>query len=101
LLGYKGAIFENLLADILGKQARKLYYYHKEGGLELDFLIRYNGECVPLECKAVSGRAKALQTVMGNPEKYHIFNAIKIGDYNIGRVDGILTIPHYLAFCIS
>ena len=101
LLGYKGAIFENLLADILGKQARKLYYYHKEGGLELDFLIRYNGECVPLECKAVSGRAKSLQTVMGNPEKYHIFHAIKIGDYNIGRVDGILTIPHYLAFCIS
>ena len=101
LLGYKGAIFENLLADILGKQARKLYYYHKEGGLELDFLIRYNGECVPLECKAVSGRAKSLQTVMGNPEKYHIFHAIKIGDYNIGRSERLLTLPLYMAFLLS
>ena len=39
--GYKGAIYESLLADILGKMGRKLYYYHKEGGVELDFLIRY------------------------------------------------------------
>ena len=57
LLGYKGAIFESLAADILCKMGRKLYYFQKEGGLELDFLIRYKGECCPLECKARSGNA--------------------------------------------
>ncbi|MBS7376346.1 MAG: DUF4143 domain-containing protein [Muribaculaceae bacterium] len=41
LLSYKGAIFENLVADIFGKMERKLYYYHKDGGAELDFLMRY------------------------------------------------------------
>ena len=40
LLGYKGAIFENLMADLLGKMGRKLYYYHKDGGIELDFVLR-------------------------------------------------------------
>ena len=30
LLGYKGAIFENLMADFLCKSGQKLYYFHKE-----------------------------------------------------------------------
>ena len=37
LLSYKGAIFENLVADLFGKMRRKLYYYHKDSGVELDF----------------------------------------------------------------
>ena len=53
MLAYKGAVYENLAADIFGKMGRKLYYFQKEGGLELDFLIRYRGECCPVECKAV------------------------------------------------
>ncbi|MBQ0007888.1 MAG: DUF4143 domain-containing protein, partial [bacterium] len=52
LLGYKGAIYENLLGDILGKMGRKLYYFHKDGGLEIDFILRYKGKCTLLECKA-------------------------------------------------
>ena len=35
LYGYKGAIFENLIADIFVKMGRKLYYYHKNSGLEI------------------------------------------------------------------
>ena len=69
LLGYKGAIFENLAADMLTKMGRKLFYFQKEGGLELDFLIRYKGECMPLECKAKTGNAKSLQTVLKHPEQ--------------------------------
>ncbi len=40
LYGYKGAIFENLIADIFNKMGRKLYYYHKDTGLEIDFVTR-------------------------------------------------------------
>lgn len=101
LLGYKGAIFENLAADIFGKMGRKLYYYHKDSGVELDFLIRYKNECVPVECKAKTGNAKSLKTVLAHPEKYHVYNAIKIGDYNVGRNDNTLTIPWYMAFLIN
>ncbi len=101
LLSYNGAIIENLVADILGKMGRKLYYYHKDGGVELDFLMRYKGKCTPVECKATTGNAKSMRTVMNHPEKYHVTSAIKLGDYNIGRKDCLLTIPMYMAFLLT
>lgn len=101
LLSYKGAIFENLMADIFGKMGRKLYYYHKDGGVELDFLIRYKGECVPVECKARKGNSKSLQTVLSHPEKYHVSQALKLGDYNVGRDGKKLTLPMYMAFLLT
>jgi hypothetical protein len=100
ILSYNGAIAENLIADILGKMGRKLYYYHKDGGVELDFLIRYQSQCTPIECKATTGNAKSMRTVLKHPDKYHVSNAIKLGDYNIGRSDGLLTLPMYMAFLL-
>ena len=101
MLGYKGAIFENLAADILTKMGRKLFYFHKESGLELDFLIRHKGECMPLECKAKTGNAKSLQTVLKHPEHYHVYHALKVGDYNVGRNGPLLTLPFYMAFMLT
>ncbi|MCQ2347718.1 MAG: ATP-binding protein [Paludibacteraceae bacterium] len=98
---YKGAIYENVVADILGKMGRKLYYYHKESGVELDFLFRYHNECVPIECKARTGNAKSLKTVLNNEDKYHVMHAIKLGDYNIGREGKLLTLPMYLSFLLT
>ena len=101
LLGYKGAIFENLVADIFAKMGRKLYYFHKDSGLEIDSVIRYKGQCTLVEVKAATGNAKSMKTIMRHPEKYHIENAIKIGDYNIGRSESILTIPLYTTFLLT
>ena len=98
---YKGAIYENLVADILGKMGRKLYYYQKDSGLEIDFVMRYDGECVLLECKARSGNVKSAKTILQHPEKYHVNAVIKLGDYNVGRVDKILTLPLYMAFLLT
>lgn len=101
LLGYKGAIFENLMADFLCKSGQKLYYFHKESGLELDFLVRFKGECVILEVKAKVGKAKSMSTVLKNKDVYHVNNAIKLGQYNVGREGNILTIPLYMGFLIQ
>ena len=101
LLGYKGAIFENLLADIFSKSGRKLYYYHKDSGLEIDFVIRYKGKCTLVEVKATTGNAKSLKTILKNHEKYHVEQAIKLGDYNIGRSGSVLTLPLYMGFLID
>lgn len=100
LYGYKGAIFENLIADIFTKMGRKLYYFHKDSGLEVDFVIRYNGECTLVEVKATSGNVKSTKTILKHPEKYHVNSAIKLGDYNVGRTEQILTLPLYMAFLI-
>lgn len=101
LYGYKGAIFENLIADIFGKMGRKLYYFHKDSGLEVDFVIRYKGKCTLVEVKASDGNAKRTKTILKHPEKYHVYNAIKLGDYNVGRSGQILTLPLYMAFLLS
>lgn len=100
LYGYKGAIFENLIADIFIKMGRKLYYYRKDSGLEIDFVIRYHSECVLVEVKASTGNTKSTKTILQHPDKYHVYQAIKLGDYNIGEKDGILTIPVYMAFLL-
>lgn len=100
LYGYKGAIFENLVADIFAKMGRKLYYFRKDSGLEVDFVIRYKGECTLVEVKASTGNAKSTKTILRHPEKYHVHSAVKLGNYNIGRSGQILTLPLYMAFLL-
>lgn len=101
LYGYKGAIYENLIADIFTKMGRKLYYFHKDSGLEIDFVTRYNGEISLIEVKASTGNAKSTKTILSNPEKYHVHRAIKLGRYNIGRNDKILSLPLYMGFLLT
>ena len=101
LYGYKGAIFENLIADVFHKMGRKLYFFRKDSGLEIDFVIRYKGECTLVEVKASGGNIKSAKTILNSPEKYHVNSAIKLGDYNIGRSDKILTLPSYMAFLLT
>ncbi len=101
LLGYKGAVFENLMADFLCKSGQRLYYFHKDSGLELDFLVRLNGECVVLEVKARTGKSKSMATVLRNKDVYHVNSAIKLGQYNVGRDGEVLTIPLYMGFLVK
>lgn len=101
LLGYKGAIFESLMADFLCKSGQKLYYFHKDSGLEIDFLVRFKGECVLVEIKAKTGKAKSMSTVLKNKHVYHVNSGIKLGQYNVGREGDVLTIPLYMGFLIK
>ncbi len=97
---YKGAIYENLMADMFAKMGRKLYYYHQNSGLEVDFIMRYKGKCVLVEVKANTGYTKSARTVLENPSRYHVDTAIKLGNYNVGRSGQILTLPLYMAFLL-
>lgn len=89
------------MADFLCKSGQKLYYLHKDSGLELDFLVRFKGECVVLEIKAKTGKSKSMTTVLKNKDVYHVKNAIKLGQYNVGREGDILTIPLYMGFLVN
>ncbi len=101
LFGNKGAIFENLVADFFIKMKRPLYYFRKDSGLEIDFIMCYKGEAVLLEVKAKSGNTKSTRTILKHPEKYHVHSAIKLGDYNVGRREQLLTLPLYMGFLLS
>ena len=99
--GFKGAIYENLMADTLHKKEQNLYYFQKDSGLELDFLVRMSGECVPLEVKAKSAKSKSSKTVLAHSDKYHVRHIIKFGDYNVGREGQLLTLPTYMQFLLD
>lgn len=100
----KGALYENVIADVLGKMGRKLYYYHKDSGLEIDFVFRYRSECYLLEVKAKGSKTKSAATILKHPEKYDVYHAIKLGMYNVGRAEQdspILSLPLYMAFLLK
>ena len=49
-----------------------------------------------IEVKAKTGKAKSMNTVLKNKDVYHVSNAIKLGQYNVGRQGEVLTIPLYM-----
>ena len=98
---YKGAIFENIIADAFNKLHKDLYYYHKTSGLEIDFVTRYNNELTLIEVKSNNGNAKSLKEILNNKDKYDINSNFKLADVNIGTTKGINTIPLYMAFLIK
>ena len=101
LLIYKGAIYENIIADAFSKMNRKLYYFHKNSGLEIDFVTRFKGKCTLIEVKATNSKSKSLTTILDDKNHYHIEQGIKIRDGNIKLMGNILCIPHYLTFLIQ
>lgn len=101
LYQYKGAIYENVIADSFLKNSRKLYYFHKDSGLEIDFVTRYQSKSTLIEVKAKNGDVKAAKTILKNQEIYHVDSLIKLGDYNVGYENNILTLPYYMAFLIN
>ncbi len=93
----KGMVYEALVADALHKRGGNLFYFAKETGLELDFVVNIEGNATILEVKSVTGNAKSAKTVMAHPEHYGETRLIRITAANVGCENGVLTIPHYMA----
>ena len=93
----KGAIYENVVAETFSKLGRKLFYYRKNSGLEIDFITEYNSKAVLVEVKARSGQAKSAKEILENKEKYNINTLIKLTANNVSRSQNVLYYPYYLA----
>lgn len=96
---YKGAIFENIIADCFSKQDKKLYYFHKDSGLEIDFVSKVNNDISLIEVKATTGNTKSAKTVLKNSQ-YDVNVCYKLSENNIGVADNIITIPYYMTFLL-
>ena len=99
---YKGAIYEQSFADAYLKNKKKLYYFSKESGLEIDFVTQNNDEAILIEVKAKDGRTKAASEVLNNKEKYKdVARMIRLKDSNVGTINNINTFPSYMSFLLS
>ena len=96
----KGMLYEALVADSLYKRGGSIYYFAKESGLELDFVINIKGDATILEVKAANGNAKSAKTVLKNEKHYGKTKLVCIKDANISYTNEILTIPHYMTFLL-
>jgi predicted AAA+ superfamily ATPase len=98
---YKGAIYENIIADAFSKNGISLYYFHKESGLEIDFVSVINDLLSIVEDKARTGNSKSAKTVLNDKTRYNADNMIKLGEYNIGVKGNMITLPFYLSFLLQ
>lgn len=99
---YKGALYENIVAEILNKQGYELFYYKRENStLEQDFFVRTKNSLVPVEVKAKAGTAKSLSTLVKSDVYPDITTGIKFIAGNIGFQNNIYTFPYFCAFLLK
>lgn len=99
---YKGALYENFVAEAFSKQGLGLYYYKKENStLEEDFFVRSKNELIPVEVKSNNNSSKSLVTLIKSESYGEINHGIKLGDCNVGYANGIYTFPYFCAFQIK
>jgi len=98
---YKGALYENIVADALKKSGFGLFYYkRKDSTLEEDFFVRTADELIPVEVKAKNGQAKSLRTLIDSERYADISFGIKLTGGNLGFSDNIYTFPYFCTFLL-
>ena len=99
---YKGAIYENVIADILIKQGYKLYFYKNEKGtIEMDFFVRDKNSLIPVEVKAQDNSTVSLNNLINNNKYKDIKYGIKFCNKNIGFNDKFYTFSYFVAFLLK
>ena len=90
---YKGAFTENYIAQELITQFHKSLYYWQENTSEIDFIISYENEIIPIEIKSgFNTKAKSLKVYL---EKYNPKYAIRSSLRNFNCNNNLYDIPLY------
>lgn len=99
---YKGAIYENVVADMLVKEGYGLYYYKNEKStLEMDFFVRTASSLVPVEVKATDGATVSLNNLITKENYGDVKFGIKLANKNIGFNGKFYTIPYFCTFMLK
>lgn len=96
---YKGAIFENIIADVFKKLGKDLFYYGRTNSFEIDFIIRMNELATAVEVKAATNtKAWSVTTLV---KHYGVKKAFKLSAKNIGGDETIMSLPLYMAMFLE
>ena len=99
---YKGAIYENIVGDMLVKQGYELFYYKNEKAtVEMDFFIRDADSLVPVEVKAQDSATASLRNLIEKDKYSDIHYGIKLCAKNVGFNGKFYTFPYFCTFLLK
>ncbi len=99
---YKGAVFENIVAEAFAKQGYPVYYYKKDNAqLEMDFFLRDADSLIPVEVKAGDNATVSLNNLVKSDSYPDIRYGIKLCHKNIGFNGLFYTFPFFCAFLLK
>ena len=100
---YKGAIYENIVGEMLRKSGYEQLYYYKNDSpaLEMDFFVRDSDSLVPVEVKAKDGATASLNHLIDWPSYPDVSYGVKFGYKNIGWGGKFYSFPYFLAFLLK
>ena len=98
---YKGAIYENIVAEALVKLGYPVYYYKKENAqLEMDFFLRDADSLIPVEVKASDNATVSLNNLIKSNAYPDIKYGLKLCHKNIGFNGKFYTFPYFCSFLL-
>ena len=99
---YKGAIYENIVSDMLVKEGYDLYFYKNDSKkIEMDFMIRDKNSLIPVEVKASDNATISLNNLINSNSYTDIKYGIKLCNKNIGFNGKFYTFPYFLTFLLK
>lgn len=99
---YKGALYENIVGDMLVKVGYDLYFYKDDSKkLEMDFMVRDTNSLIPIEVKANNNATISLNNLISNNLYKDIKYGIKLCNRNIGFNGKFYTFPYFLTFLLK
>lgn len=92
---YKGAIYENIIAEVFTKLNKKLYYFEYRNSIEVDFFIRKDNVATAIEVKAADNtKSKSMQNIIS---KWNVKKGIKLSSQDLGGNEMVQKLPLYMA----
>ena len=99
---YKGAIYENIVSDMLVKSGYSLFFYKNEKStIEMDFFVRDADSLIPIEVKSKDGSTISLNKLIDNEKYSDIKYGIKFAEKNIGFNGKFYTFPYFMVFLLK
>lgn len=98
----KGAIYENIAADMLSKAGHDLFFFKDEKGqLEMDFFVRDKEHLIPVEVKSEDSSTVSLNNLITKEKYADVKYGIKLAHKNIGFNGKFFTFPYFLTFMLK
>ena len=99
---YKGALYENIVAEMLTKAGFDLFFYRDEQSkIEMDFIIRDEKSIIPVEVKAGDNATYSLNRLIEEKQYKNIKYGIKLCNKNIGFNGKFYTFPYFMTFMLK